>query len=649
MLAMGLLASCSTDRPDEPGKVLGNETKTFVKISLVSTDGGGTRAEGSEFADDLYETGEDSENLIKKVLLVFYDEAKNYVGNTEITVSETAPDYSGANDDLTIARVLTTVAVVNLPENTNHPAYVMAYVNPTSAASDLVSKEKLASVPYVLREAGSVSPDGMTMNNSVYYDVALGQPQYATHVDFTTQFYKTEEEAAKAPSIDITVERVQAKVRLETNKEDMKVAPFQSNENAEYSLEFVPENWFVNATEKYTFLIKNFRNGETNFLNTSTAAFGDWLSFSELQSRFDASDGRANQINEERRKRSYWALDPTYFFSGNAQYPAISYDVKNGTLANPTAKEFPIRYRSYNQGVAGDWKSYEYCLENTMNLATLKSDRAKASMTSVVLLGHYVVKDSSGKVVFDGASDKGTFFIRHNSDSNKTVLLTEKDVINYFLERTGTLLYYPVAVLDEDGAPTSEVEYQPLRAAHAEKYNLYADFTLAHPSKIDPSILGQSVVSEQWRTLKFANETVLGKYYVYEQLADGTYGYAKLTSAKLSKMLKNMYSAFGLVESFKEGKAFFNVPLKHIFYNASLYDHKNPNSNVLDAENVQLGDYGVVRNHVYSLSINRITGLGSGIGDLNQPIVPPTEVDNYYISAKINVLKWRIVSQSVDL
>lgn len=652
LLAAGLLASCSTEMPNDPNKVLGNETKTFVKVSLINTDGGSTRAEDGEFADDLFETGSDDENKINKVLLVFYDQAKNYVGNTEITVTDDTPDYSGANDDLTISRVLTTVAEVNLPENTNHPAYVMAYVNPTSLASDLINQEKLNTVPYVLRGNSTVSPEGMTMNNSVYYDETLGEAQYSCPVDFTAQFFKTYDEAEKAPSIDITVERIQAKVRLE-NFSSINVQDFKSNPEGEYTLQFVPENWFVNATEKNTFLIKNFRLNEANYFNTP-ATFSEWMSLNVLKGRFDAKDGRANKINEERRKRCYWALAPTYFFTSKDQYPSVSYDVKNGSY-NTDGKDFPLNYRSYTQGANkkdGNFQvnPYEYCLENTMNLATLKSDRAKASMTSVVLLGHYVVKNKAGEVVFDGASNKGTFYIRHNSENSKSVFLTENDVKDYFLERTGSLIYYPVPVLDNEGNDTGNIEYQPLRAAHAKEYNLYADFQLAHPKKIDSSILGQTIVSEQWRTLRFKDDaTVLSKYYVYDLQSDGTYGFSPLTKAKLNGILKNLYSAYGLVESFKEGKANFNVPLKHVFYNASLYDHNNVNSNELDAENVQLGDYGVVRNHVYSLKINSIKGLGSGIGDLNQPIVPPTEVDKYYVSAKINVLKWRIVSQGVDL
>ena len=63
--------------------------------------------------------------------------------------------------------------------------------------------------------------------------------------------------------------------------------------------------------------------------------------------------------------------------------------------------------------------------------------------------------------------------------------------------------------------------------------------------------------------------------------------------------------------------------------------------------------YGVVRNHVYQVDINSIKGYGSPIYDgqdftVEQPEYPE-EYDDTYVAAKINVLSWKVVKQTVDI
>ena len=62
--------------------------------------------------------------------------------------------------------------------------------------------------------------------------------------------------------------------------------------------------------------------------------------------------------------------------------------------------------------------------------------------------------------------------------------------------------------------------------------------------------------------------------------------------------------------------------------------------------------YGLVRNHYYDITLNSIAGLGTPIsgGSILDDIDPekPTDLD-YNLAAKINILRWKVVSQSVDL
>ena len=61
-------------------------------------------------------------------------------------------------------------------------------------------------------------------------------------------------------------------------------------------------------------------------------------------------------------------------------------------------------------------------------------------------------------------------------------------------------------------------------------------------------------------------------------------------------------------------------------------------------------EVGVVRNHLYDITINSIKGLGTPVFDPTQEINPGTpEEEHYYVAAEVKILKWKIVSQSVAL
>lgn len=64
----------------------------------------------------------------------------------------------------------------------------------------------------------------------------------------------------------------------------------------------------------------------------------------------------------------------------------------------------------------------------------------------------------------------------------------------------------------------------------------------------------------------------------------------------------------------------------------------------------KLGEYGIVRNHSYQISLNSIKGFGTPVYDPDKTIVPtiPSD-DKTYLAAKINVLSWRVVPSTVDL
>ena len=81
-----------------------------------------------------------------------------------------------------------------------------------------------------------------------------------------------------------------------------------------------------------------------------------------------------------------------------------------------------------------------------------------------------------------------------------------------------------------------------------------------------------------------------------------------------------------------EGATYYYTPIKHL---------GTPG---------KLGEYGIVRNHSYQVTIQNIKGFGTPVYNPDQEIDPIVPSDNNtYLAASIKVLSWRVVSSTVDL
>lgn len=82
----------------------------------------------------------------------------------------------------------------------------------------------------------------------------------------------------------------------------------------------------------------------------------------------------------------------------------------------------------------------------------------------------------------------------------------------------------------------------------------------------------------------------------------------------------------------KDGRAYYYVPIKHL------------------GGTGELAEYGIVRNHFYKITLSGITGFGTPVYDPDKVVAPavPTYEDTY-LAARVQVLQWRVVSQSASL
>lgn len=85
-------------------------------------------------------------------------------------------------------------------------------------------------------------------------------------------------------------------------------------------------------------------------------------------------------------------------------------------------------------------------------------------------------------------------------------------------------------------------------------------------------------------------------------------------------------AALGTAMMWKDGAAYYFVTIEHF--------------------GVDNFKYGVVRNHIYDITVSGTTGLGSPVFDPTEIIIPerPVEVVSH-VAAQIKILKWKVVQQ----
>ena len=87
---------------------------------------------------------------------------------------------------------------------------------------------------------------------------------------------------------------------------------------------------------------------------------------------------------------------------------------------------------------------------------------------------------------------------------------------------------------------------------------------------------------------------------------------------------------------YRDGKMYYAITLQH-------FGEAKSGDDPLE------GNYGVVRNNLYRVSIGQVKSLGHGIDDVDEPIIPGDRKNPFYLAAKINILSWQIARQTVNL
>lgn len=607
-LAMGALVGCSKD-DDGTAKVTPDMTTAYANISIVMPNAG-TRATTDDGENDgtyedsaEFEYGTAAENKIGSLLLVFYDAQGNVVGSSTNTDLGTKTHPTGGST----ATLYSNTIKIKLNEGANMPASVMAYVNPANTSDQ---NTRLASVMNLTRNAHTNTDENFLMNNSGYYNAGVYTVATSVNASYIFESEETARENNNKLAAEITVERVAAKVVVDFDTTKITDVDAKNGETG-YKLKFTPEGWDLTATAKSTMLIKN--------MNPSLADLN-------------------GQIK-----------DNAWVFGTNRTYWARSYGYYSGIgLPENETPTFPdtgvgaatsnvVNYKQYKDVGSHNFqdKNFAYTLENTMR-ASRFNDAEKianpyASVTSVVIKGYYTVNDADGNKV-DDFNDG--FYIRNytqidDKGNAKSVykIYTEAQLIDAMLENQ------QIFRTSEDGKTFDKNCIELKRIDNA--YDITGN-------KIPNPANRQTIQIKAGTTIFVPTRNDADGSITWIEATDITDANKKLAEYAGQAMY---YASIDNGANGKQGQAFFYVPIKHYIPNDS-----NKNLAIINPKNVKTGYYGIVRNHVYKLKINKIEGLASGIADPNDtPLPDPTPTQTYFINATMNVLAWHIMSQSVDL
>ena len=231
-----------------------------------------------------------------------------------------------------------------------------------------------------------------------------------------------------------------------------------------------------------------------------------------------------------------------------------------------------------------------YCQENT------KADEH----TEVVVVAQLVNEEGNPNPIYKYFGEE------HDSEEDILTLITNKYNNVYYTRTGGTSL------------PGGGTEYE------------YESFIT--PDNIHFEATTPETGGEDYEAIAQLDDDALDGVTIYIENPDYTGSNEKYIELADAKTTINEELAKNPAQIAKEGYVYYYTPIKHLGTTGST------------------GEYGVVRNHIYDVTITDIKGYGTPIFDPNKDIdtTHPSN-EEVYIAARINVLSWRVVSSDVTL
>lgn len=294
---------------------------------------------------------------------------------------------------------------------------------------------------------------------------------------------------------------------------------------------------------------------------------------------------------DEAAKRTFWAQDPNY--SGSEEYVfGRTPEGEPGTYKN-------VKYLSWNDATQNKVDSYNYMYENTTDKASARVNGGELANVPTILIAAHV-------------------------ETAKTGAAWKRQDIYKF----GGLFY-------------TDASLRNYAAEQILKGKLYWEYTTAEGLKkasVEPSQVKAKFVAnvvDNSGSVKVEVEALTAPAEGAKLMKEGEPA-SVIESANWAKTVEDILNGengFNIAKKelvcFKNGMCYYQVPIKH-------------NQTTDDVA------YGTVRNHIYELTLSKIAKIGNPVFNPEEKLVLiPGEEKDYYVSAELKILKWRVITQDV--
>lgn len=501
---------------------------------------------------------------------------------------------------------------------------------------------------------------------------------------FTDNSYikNTREEAQKKP-LDIYVERMAARLEIANLSDIVDANGFVKAANLDASMKYPdsdplypgeptfdikPLSWSVIAANKKAYNLKKIDLSWWSQTGTNQAFNGNWLeSGGTMTNPLKTSEQMYTRIN--------WTKDPNYdeySLANRSYYPHSAREyTTDSELKYWSAKEIQDHYGAA-EASEGDLIQ-RYCYENTFPATFQSSPRITGSMLLLyaqakkhgaadyenlyAYMGQiYTAQEYCEHLLSTIAAHGHGFYYKDGSDYKP--IHTEPTFTNpangYFKsvkattfdEAYGTRQYARIS--DQTGTKSVNDPSKFL-------FDLYEDwvFDLSGELQARSYDTGFPVLTAVTDEKGYADgyvtlipTTSCPQLYVIDTDTTTNPGYNPAVAKSEYRAVTDRDLALGFLGSviepankYTKGRMYYAIPIEHFGKATTAGTEPEPLE----------GNYGVVRNNFYKVSIGTIKSLGHGIDDVDEPIVPGDHKKPYYIAAKINILSWQIATQTADL